>query len=115
MRLPIVKKVVQFIDENDAGQVEQAAELLTEIAEARGIKDEEMVVIGELLSNMFGGLEVAHSDMARLAHRLLGRDEAALVPRHRPRVHAFDGGELGDGRARARGNSAWAYGGGLPR
>ena len=39
MRLPIVK-VVQFIDENDASQVEQAAELLTEIAEARGIKDE---------------------------------------------------------------------------
>ena len=37
MRLLIVKKVVQFIDENDADQVEQAVELLTEIAEARGI------------------------------------------------------------------------------
>ena len=61
MRLPIVKKVVRFIDENDANQVEQAVELLTEIAEARGIKDEEMVVIGELLSNMFGGLEVAQA------------------------------------------------------
>ncbi len=61
MRLPIVKKVVQFIEENDAEQVDQAVELLTEIAEARGIKEEEMVVIGELLSNMFGGLEVAQA------------------------------------------------------
>ena len=61
MRLPVVKKVVQFIDENDATQVEQATELLTEIAEARGISEEELVVIGELLSNMFGGLEVAQA------------------------------------------------------
>ena len=55
MRLPVVKKVVQFIDENDANQVEQAVDLLTEMAEARGITEEEMMVIGELLSNMFGG------------------------------------------------------------
>ena len=61
MRLPIVKKVVQFIDENDENQVEQAVELLTEIAEARGISEDEMIVIGELLSNMFGGLEVAQA------------------------------------------------------
>ena len=61
MRLPIVKKVVQFIDENDANQVEQAIELLTEIAEARGITEDEMIVIGELLSNMFGGLEVVQA------------------------------------------------------
>jgi len=61
MRLPIVKKVVQFIDENDSNQVEHAVDLLTAIAEARGIKDEEMVVIGELLSNMFGGLEVTQA------------------------------------------------------
>ena len=61
MRLPVVKKVVQFIDENDANQVEQAVDLLTEMAEARGITEEEMMVIGELLSNMFGGLEVAQA------------------------------------------------------
>ena len=61
MRLPIVKKVVQFIDENDANQVGQAVELLTEIAEARGVSEDEMIVIGELLSNMFGGLEVAQA------------------------------------------------------
>ena len=39
MRLPVVKKVVQFIDENDANQVEQAVELLTEMPEARGITE----------------------------------------------------------------------------
>lgn len=61
MRLPVVKKVVKFIEDNDASQVEKAAELLEAIAEARGISDEEMVVIGELLSNMFGGLEVTQA------------------------------------------------------
>lgn len=61
MRLPVVKKVVQFIDENDASHVEQAVELLTEIADARGISEEEIAIIGELLSNMFGGLEVAQA------------------------------------------------------
>ena len=61
MRLPVVKKVVQFIDENDASHVEQAIELLTEIAESRGITEEEIMVIGELLSNMFGGLEVSEA------------------------------------------------------
>ena len=61
MRLPIVKKVVQFIDENNAAHALQAAALLEAIAEARGIKEEEMIVIGELLSNIFGGLEVAQA------------------------------------------------------
>ncbi|MEM9446839.1 MAG: hypothetical protein AAGA18_15975, partial [Verrucomicrobiota bacterium] len=33
-------------------------ELLEHISEAKGIKDEELEVIGELISNMFGAIEV---------------------------------------------------------
>lgn len=59
MRLPIIKHVVQFIDENDEDWVVETIELLEHLAEANGIKDEELDVIGELLSNLYGSVEVA--------------------------------------------------------
>ncbi|MCR9250821.1 MAG: hypothetical protein NXI20_10365 [bacterium] len=59
MRLPIIKHVVQFIDENDEDWVVETIELLEHLAEAKGIKDEELDVIGELLSNLYGSVEVA--------------------------------------------------------
>lgn len=62
MRLPIIKHAVSFINENDADWVEETIELLEHMSEARGIKDEELDVIGELLSNFYGALEV-HKDI----------------------------------------------------
>ena len=59
MRLPIIKHVVQFIEENDEDWVVETIELLEHLAEAKGIKDEELDVIGELLSNLYGSIEVA--------------------------------------------------------
>ena len=59
MRLPIIKHIVDFIDENDEDWVVETVELLEHLSEAKGIKDEEVEVIGELLSNLFGALEVA--------------------------------------------------------
>ncbi len=59
MRLPIIKHVVQFIGENDEDWVVETIELLEHLAEAKGIKDEELDVIGELLSNLYGSIEVA--------------------------------------------------------
>ena len=59
MRLPIIKHVVDFIEENDEDWVVETVELLEHLSEAKGIKDEEMEVIGEILSNLFGALEVA--------------------------------------------------------
>lgn len=58
MRLPIIKHVVDFIQENDEDWVEESIELLENLAEAKGIKDEELEVMGELLSNFYGALEV---------------------------------------------------------
>lgn len=59
MRLPVIKAVVSFIEEHDEDYVHEAVEVLECLAEANGIKDEELIVIGELLSNMFGAIEVA--------------------------------------------------------
>jgi hypothetical protein len=59
MRLPIIKHVVEFIKTNDEDWVNETIELLENLTEAKGIKDEELDVIGELLSNLYGALEVS--------------------------------------------------------
>ncbi|MGM0579359.1 MAG: DUF6952 family protein [Bacteroidota bacterium] len=58
MRLPIIKHVVEFIEKNDEDYVVESMDLLEDLIEAKGIKDEELEVIGELLSNFSGALEV---------------------------------------------------------
>ncbi|AEV32605.1 DUF6952 family protein [Owenweeksia hongkongensis] len=58
MRLPVIKHIVDFVDQNDEDWVVETIELLEHLAEAKGIKDEELDVIGEILSNLYGSLEV---------------------------------------------------------
>lgn len=58
MRLPVIKHIVDFVDQNDEDWVAETIEFLEHLSEAKGIKDEELDVIGELLSNMYGALEV---------------------------------------------------------
>jgi hypothetical protein len=58
MRLPLIKRTLEFIAQNDEDWVHEAIELLESMADAKGIKDEELEVIGELISNFYGALEV---------------------------------------------------------
>lgn len=58
MRLPVIKHINAFIKEHDADFIEEAIQVLEYITESKGIKDEELDAIGELLSNMYGALEV---------------------------------------------------------
>ena len=58
MRLPVIKHLVGFIERNDEDYVIETMELLEDLVDAPGIKDEELDVIGELLSNFSGALEV---------------------------------------------------------
>ena len=57
MRLPIIKQLVES-GGFDEDYMEEAVEVLLSISEARGVKDEEMEVIGELISNISGAQEV---------------------------------------------------------
>lgn len=59
MRLPVIKHVVDFIEENDEDWVVETIELLEHLAEAKGMKDEELEVIGEILSNLYGSIAVS--------------------------------------------------------
>lgn len=58
MRLPIIKHVIGFIEENDEDWVNETIELLESMTEISSLKDEEIEVMGELLSNLYGSLEV---------------------------------------------------------
>lgn len=61
MKLPIIKHLTEFIENNDEDFVIETIETLESITEVSSIKDEELDVIGELISNMYGALEVTKS------------------------------------------------------
>ena len=58
MRLPVIKHLYQFVQENDQDFLIEAIEVLENLTELEALKDEELDVIGELISNMEGALQV---------------------------------------------------------
>lgn len=58
MKLPVIKHLTQFIEENDEDYIIETIEVLEAMTEISSLKDEELDVIGELISNMYGALEV---------------------------------------------------------
>ena len=58
MKLPVIKQLTQFIEDNDQDYLVEAIEVLENLTEVPSLKDEELDVIGELISNMYGALEV---------------------------------------------------------
>lgn len=58
MKLPVIKHLVSFIEQNDEDYVVETIETLEALTEVSSLKDEELDVIGELISNMYGALEV---------------------------------------------------------
>ena len=58
MKLPIIKHLTNFIEENDQDYVLETIETLEALTEVPSLKDEELDVIGELISNLYGAVEV---------------------------------------------------------
>ena len=59
MKLPIIKHLTSFIEENDQDYLLEAIDTLESLTEVPSLKDDELDVIGELISNMYGAIEVA--------------------------------------------------------
>ena len=55
MKLPVIKHLVR---ENESEKIEHTIEVLESYTEHRSVSDEEMDVIGELISNLCGAVEV---------------------------------------------------------
>ena len=58
MKLPVIKHLTQFIEDNDEDFVVETIETLEALTEVPSLKDDELDVIGELISNMYGAIEV---------------------------------------------------------
>ncbi|TDS14788.1 DUF6952 family protein [Sphingobacterium paludis] len=61
MKLPVIKHLLDFIEQNDVDFVLETIETLEALTEVPSLKDEELDVIGELISNMYGAVEVNKS------------------------------------------------------
>jgi hypothetical protein len=61
MKLPVIKHLTQFIEDNDQDYILETIEVLEALTEIPSLKDEELDVIGELISNMYGAIEVHKS------------------------------------------------------
>jgi len=64
MKIPIIKHLTTFIENNDEDYIKETLEVLEDLTEVSSLKDEELDVIGELISNMYGALEV-HEEMKK--------------------------------------------------
>ena len=58
MKLPVIKHLTQFVEENDSDYLIETIAVLEHLTELESLKDEELDVIGELISNMYGAIEV---------------------------------------------------------
>lgn len=58
MKLPVIKQLTQFIEENDQDYINETIEVLEALIDVPSLKEEELDVIGELLSNLYGSIEV---------------------------------------------------------
>ena len=58
MTIPIIKHLVNFVEANDEDYIHETLEVLESLADVPTLKDEELEVIGELISNLYGALEV---------------------------------------------------------
>lgn len=58
MRLPLIKHIHSFIEENDKDYIEETLDTLEHLTELESLKDEELDVLGEIISNLYGALEV---------------------------------------------------------
>ena len=58
MKIPIIKHLVNFVEANDEDYIHETIEVLESLAAVPTLKDEELEVIGELISNLYGAIEV---------------------------------------------------------
>ena len=58
MKMPIIKQLTTFIENNDEDYITETLEVLEDLTEVSSLKDDELDIIGELITNMYGALEV---------------------------------------------------------
>ena len=61
MRLPLIRHISEFIENNDQDFSEETLEVLEHLTEFEGLSENEIDSLGEIISNLYGALEVEKS------------------------------------------------------
>jgi hypothetical protein len=61
MRLPLIRHISEFIENNDQDFIEETLEVLEHLTEFEGLSENEIDSLGEIISNLYGALEVEKS------------------------------------------------------
>lgn len=61
MRLPLIRHISEFIENNDKDYIEETLEVLEHLAEFEGLSENELDSLGEIISNLYGAIEVEKS------------------------------------------------------
>ena len=69
MRLPLIRHISDFIEFNDQDFVEETLEVLEHLTEFEGLSESEIDSLGELISNLYGALEVEKSVDAGMSRK----------------------------------------------
>jgi hypothetical protein len=69
MRLPLIRHISDFIEFNDQDFVEETLEVLEHLTEFEGLSENEIDSLGELISNLYGALEVEKSVDAGMSRK----------------------------------------------
>ncbi len=58
MKLPLIKHITAYSEKNCKEDISKTINVLEHISQARGLKPDELDIIGELLSDLYGAVEV---------------------------------------------------------
>ena len=61
MRLQLIRHIAEFIENNDKDYIEETLEVLEHLTEFEGLSENELDSLGEIISNLYGALEVEKS------------------------------------------------------
>ena len=61
MRLPLIRHISDFIENNDKDYIEETLEVLEHLTEFEGLSENELDSLGEIISNLYGAIEVEKS------------------------------------------------------
>jgi hypothetical protein len=64
MKLPVIRSVAEYIEKNSIEDVAKAIDVMEHVSQVRGLSDEELNTIGELISNFSGAIAVTESIQA---------------------------------------------------
>lgn len=69
MRLPLIRQINKYIAEQEGQDVSKILDFLEFLSESNAVKEDELDVVGEIMSNLYGAIEVNKSIQEGVAEK----------------------------------------------